>query len=70
MLSVSRPYRLVIIAGLLISAVVPSRAAPRVVALVSDKRVVEGQSITFEIRAERGRIQNVTLTGLEDFELL
>ncbi len=70
MLSISRPYRLVIIAGLLLSAVVPSRAAPRVVALVSDKRVVEGQSITFEIRSERGRIQIATLLGLKDFELL
>ncbi len=70
MLCTSRPYRLVIIAGLLMSAVVSSRAAPQVVALVSDKRVVEGQSITFEIRSERGRIQTATLLGLKDFELL
>ena len=70
MLSTFRPYQLVIIAGLLMSAVVPGRAAPKVVAQVSDKRVVEGQSITFEIRSENGRIQNATLLGLKDFELL
>ena len=70
MLSSSRPYQLVIIAGLLLSAVVPGRAAPKVVAQVSDKRVVEGQSITFEIRSENGRIQIATLVGLKDFELL
>ncbi|MCH7940327.1 MAG: hypothetical protein IID13_11380, partial [Candidatus Marinimicrobia bacterium] len=70
MLNTIRPHQLVIIAGLLMSAVVPGRAAPKVVAQVSDKRVVEGQSITYEIRSENGRIQIATLLGLKDFELL
>ena len=70
MLNTFRPYQLVIIAGLLLSAAVPGRAAPKVVAQVSEKRVVEGQSITFEIRSENGRIQIATLLGLKDFELL
>ena len=70
MLHTIRPHQLVIIAGLLMAAVVPGRAAPKVVAQVSDKRVVEGQSITYEIRSENGRIQIATLLGLKDFELL
>ncbi|MEE9466151.1 MAG: BatD family protein, partial [Candidatus Neomarinimicrobiota bacterium] len=59
----------VFVAGLL-SLAGPVQSATKVEARVSDQRVVEGQAITYEIRAEDGRIQAVTLRGLDDFERL
>ena len=45
-------------------------AEPRVQAIVSDNRLIEGQSFTLEIRSEDGDIQNVSLDGLANFRII
>lgn len=45
-------------------------AQPRVEAIVSESRLVEGQSFSLEVRVTDGRIQSVTLDGFNDFHLV
>ncbi|UCH62443.1 MAG: protein BatD [Fidelibacterota bacterium] len=45
-------------------------AQPKVQAIVSDTRIVEGQSFTMEVRVEDGEIQSVSQEGLAAFRIL
>lgn len=45
-------------------------AQPRVQTIVSNTRIVEGESFTLEVRAEDGDIQSVSQVGLADFRIL
>ena len=57
--------------GCLLLLMLSSLAAqPEVEALVSEKRIVEGQSFQLEVRVTDGIIQSVTLDGFNDFRLV
>lgn len=45
-------------------------AQPKVEAIVSEKRLVEGQSFQLEVRVTDGLIQSVTIDGFDDFRLV
>ena len=45
-------------------------AQPRVRAVVSDTRIIEGQSFTLEVRSESGDIQSVSQEGLAGFRII
>ncbi|UCD37716.1 MAG: protein BatD [Fidelibacterota bacterium] len=45
-------------------------AQPKVQAIVSDTRIIEGQSFTLEVQSEVGDIQSVSQEGLNDFQII
>ena len=67
---VTPPARAVLLAGAVLISVVAGRAQPRVQALVSDKQVVTGTSLTLEVRSEGGDIRSVSMVGLEGFSVI
>ncbi|MFC1484084.1 BatD family protein [Candidatus Neomarinimicrobiota bacterium] len=45
-------------------------AEPRAQTIVSDTRLIEGQSFTLEVRSEDGEIKSIGLDGLADFRII
>ncbi len=66
--SLGRP--LIMVAGTTLILAVAVAAQPLVQVIVSETKVVEGSSITLEVRSERGDIRSVSLAGLEDFSIV
>ena len=64
-----RPVGLGMVCALLMPVLTLS-AQPRVKAVVSDLRVVQGTSISLEVRSEGGDIRSVSMVGLKDFDIL
>ena len=62
------PGRLLLL--LLLLPLFSTAAQPRVEAVVSDTRIIEGQSFTLEVRSEDGDIQSVSQEGLAAFRIL
>ncbi|MEE9162185.1 MAG: BatD family protein, partial [Candidatus Neomarinimicrobiota bacterium] len=66
--SLGRP--LIMAAGTTLFLAAAAAAQPPVQAIVSETKVVEGTSVTLEVRSGRGDIRSVALGGLEDFRIV